>query len=208
MTDLRWNESAQRLSCAGRSFDPLKLSWEFDVEGGHPGEAVTPAEALARLAAGPKLRRIPIGIIGPRDATPAQYTLADQMGEALADHGLQLLCGGKNGVMEAACRGHARGGGLPVGLLPDEEWQAANSYVAIPIATGIGPARNAIIARACLVLVAIGGGVGTLSEMALGLQFNRLVLAMADAPAVDGVARVASVDEVIARIATRIFTGT
>jgi hypothetical protein len=53
--------------------------------------------------------------------------------------------------------------------------------------------------------VAIGGGVGTLSEMALGLQFNRLVLALADAPQVDGVERLAGVDEALARIATRLL---
>jgi uncharacterized protein (TIGR00725 family) len=204
MQQLFWSEVGQQLTDGTRSFDPMTLTWRDDRTA-EQGEDVTPAEALRRLAARQKLRRVPIGIIGPRDATPAQYALAEQMGEALARHGLQLLCGGKNGVMEAACKGHAQAGGLPVGLLPDEEWQHANPYVAIPIATGIGPARNAIIARACLVLVAIGGGVGTLSEMALGLQFNRLVLAMADAPAVDGVARVASVDDVIARIATRIF---
>lgn len=205
MTDLRWSASAQRLTQTARDFDPLKLTWGPGVAEAADAVMVTPAEALRHLATGRKLRRVPIGIIGPRDATPTQYALAEQMGEALADHGLQLLCGGKNGVMEGACKGHARGGGLPVGLLPDEEWDAANPYVAIPIATGIGPARNAIIARACLVLVAIGGGVGTLSEMALGLQFKRLVLAMADAPAVDGVDRVASVDDVMARIAMRIF---
>ncbi|MDB5504546.1 MAG: hypothetical protein JWR89_4448 [Tardiphaga sp.] len=201
---MRWIEDGERLIHAGRRFDPLKLEWQPD-DTSDAGEAVTPVEALRRLAAAQKLRRVPIGIIGPRDATPAQYALAEQMGEALARHGLQLLCGGKNGVMEAACKGHAQAGGLPVGLLPDEEWQHANPYVAIPIATGIGPARNAIIARACLVLVAIGGGVGTLSEMALGLQFKRLVLAMVDAPAVDGVDRVDTVDDVIARIAARIF---
>jgi uncharacterized protein (TIGR00725 family) len=204
MQALFWNERTQQLSDGARVFDPLALTWRDDaVEQG--GEAVTASEALLRLAATRKLRRVPIGIIGPRDATHAQYDLAEQMGAALARHGLQLLCGGKNGVMEAACKGHAQEGGMPVGLLPDEEWHAANPYVAIPIATGIGPARNAIIARACLVLVAIGGGVGTLSEMALGLQFNRLVLAMADAPEVNTVERVADVDSVIARIAARIL---
>jgi uncharacterized protein (TIGR00725 family) len=205
MTDLRWSASAQRLSRGGQTFDPLKLSWESEPDIADSAVAVTPSEALLRLATTQRLRRVPIGIIGPRDATAAQYALAEQMGEALALHGLQLLCGGKNGVMEGACKGHARGGGMPVGLLPDEEWNAANHYVAIPIATGIGPARNAIIARACLVLVAVGGGVGTLSEMALGLQFNRLVLAMADAPRVDNVARIETVDEVIACIAARIL---
>ncbi|MEH2477015.1 uncharacterized protein (TIGR00725 family) [Nitrobacteraceae bacterium AZCC 2146] len=204
MRQLFWNEVGQQLTDGTRSFDPMTLTWRDDRTA-EQGEDVTPAEALRRLAARQKLRRVPIGIIGPRDATPAQYALAEQMGEALARHGLQLLCGGKNGVMEAACKGHAQAGGLPVGLLPDEEWQSANPYVAIPIATGIGPARNAIIARACLVLVAIGGGVGTLSEMALGLQFKRLVLAMADAPEVDGVPRIVGIDDVIARIAERIF---
>jgi uncharacterized protein (TIGR00725 family) len=204
MQALFWNERTQQLSDGARVFDPLALKWrDAVVEQG--GEAVTPSEALLRLAAMHKLRRVPIGIIGPRDATQAQRDLAEQMGAALARYGLQLLCGGKNGVMEAACKGHAQEGGMPVGLLPDEEWHAANPYVAIPIATGIGPARNAIIARACLVLVAIGGGVGTLSEMALGLQFNRLVLAMADAPEVNTVERVADVDGVIARIAARLL---
>ena len=204
MTTLQWIEDGQQLRHGGLRFDPMKLEWQPDSSTGAV-EDVTPTEALLRLAATQKLRRVPIGIIGPRDATASQVALAERMGEALARHGLQLLCGGKNGVMEAACKGHAEAGGLPVGLLPDEEWQHANPYVAIPIATGIGPARNAIIARACLVLVAIGGGVGTLSEMALGLQFKRLVLAMADAPAVDGVDRIDTVDEVIARIAMRIF---
>lgn len=200
MQALFWNERTQQLSDGARVFDPQALKWRDDaIEQG--GEAVTASEALLRLAATHKLRHVPIGIIGPREATQAQRDLAEQMGAALARHGLQLLCGGKNGVMEAACKGHAQEGGMPVGLLPDEEWHAANPYVAIPIATGIGPARNAIIARACLVLVAIGGGVGTLSEMALGLQFNRLVLAMADAPDVNTVERVADVDGVIARIA-------
>lgn len=205
MQALFWNERMKQLTDGVRLFDPQTLKWRDDSLVDQVGEAVTASEALLRLAARRTLRRVPIGIIGPREASPAQYDLAEQMGAALARHGLQLLCGGKNGVMEAACKGHAQEGGMPVGLLPDEEWHAANPYVAIPIATGIGPARNAIIARACLVLVAIGGGVGTLSEMALGLQFNRLVLAMADAPEVNTVERVADVEGVIARIAARIF---
>ena len=202
---LFWHERTQQLTDGTRVFDPRALTWQDGHAVERGGEAVTASEALLHLAASRQLRRVPIGIIGPREATQAQLDLAEQMGAALARHGLQLLCGGKNGVMEAACKGHAEAGGMPVGLLPDEEWHAANPYVAIPIATGIGPARNAIIARACLVLVAIGGGVGTLSEMALGLQFNRLVLAMADAPEVNTVERVADVDGVIARIAARIL---
>ncbi|WP_246333328.1 TIGR00725 family protein [Aureimonas mangrovi] len=151
---------------------------------------------------------MPVGIIGPREAKPHQLETAEALGAELARHGLQLLCGGRNGVMEAACRGHAEAGGIPIGILPDDEWQAANPFVAIPIATGIGPARNAIIARACVALVAVGGGVGTLSEMALGLQFGRLVLAMNDAPAVDDVPIVQSVAEAMELISARILQPT
>lgn len=204
-TALRWLAAADTVAADGKIFDPATLSWTIAPDPTAPGDPVTATEALLCYARTNRLKRVPIGIIGPRQATTAQCDLAEQMGRTLARHGLQMLCGGKGGVMEAACRGHAEGGGWPIGILPDEEWQAANPFVAIPIATGIGPARNAIIARCCLALVAIGGGVGTLSEMALGLQFNRLVLALADAPAVDGVPRLASVEEALARIAARLL---
>ena len=215
MMKLSWDDGHRRLSGEKGVFDPSRLLWlDGDADGttdagatdmGTKGADVTPRQALRHLAHHRLLRRVPVGIIGPREATAQQCEIAHALGASMAEHGLQLLCGGKNGVMEAACEGHASRGGLPIGILPDEEWQAANAFVSIPIATGIGPARNAIIARACIALVAVGGGVGTLSEMALGLQFNRLVLAMAGAPPVDGVPELTDIDDVLDRIASRIF---
>lgn len=205
MMTLQWVEQSKLLISEGKVFDPRRLEWVGHNAPISDAEDLSPRDALVRFAEHNMLRRVPIGIIGPREATPDQCAFAEQLGAALAEHGLQLLCGGKNGVMEAACLGHASSGGMPIGILPDEEWQAANPYVAVPIATGIGPARNAIIARACIVLVAIGGGVGTLSEMALGLQFNRLVLATIDAPPVNGVPIVDTVDEILDHIANRIL---
>jgi uncharacterized protein (TIGR00725 family) len=197
MAALRWNAQENLLQEGGRTFDPARLQWLENERENAAGVEVSPLEALKK--------RVPIGIIGPREATIEQREVARTLGAAMAQHGLQLLCGGKNGVMEAACEGHAAAGGLPIGILPDEEWQAANPFVAIPIATGIGPARNAIIARACVALIAVGGGVGTLSEMALGLQFNRLVLAMAGAPLVDGVPVITSVEDALDRVARRLL---
>ncbi|HEX3952079.1 MAG TPA: TIGR00725 family protein [Stellaceae bacterium] len=136
--------------------------------------------------------RVPIGVIGPRDAKPAERDAAFVIGAGLAGLGLTLICGGKTGVMEAACDGAASAGGLSLGLLPDNEWTAANRFVGVPIATGIGVARNAIIARAALALIAVGGGYGTLSEIAFGLQFSRPVLTLLDAPAVSGTLVMAS----------------
>jgi len=205
MPALQWNAREKHLVSAGKIFDPSRLEWRTGDTDQEEGTPASPLEALKLLAANGALKRVPVGIIGPREATAEQRKIAHELGAAMADHGLQLLCGGKNGVMEAACEGHAAHGGIPVGILPDEEWQAANPFVGIPIATGIGPARNAIIARACIALIAVGGGVGTLSEMALGLQFNRLVLAMAGAPHVNGVPTMADIEETLDQVARRIL---
>jgi uncharacterized protein (TIGR00725 family) len=206
MQALQWNAGEKRLYKTGKAFDPSRLQWLDCQTDTSEGVNVSPLEALRHLAEHRLLKRVPVGIIGPRDATAEQRDVAYRLGAAMADYGLQLLCGGKNGVMEAACEGHAAHGGLPVGILPDDEWQAANPFDGIPIATGIGPARNAIIARACIALIAVGGGVGTLSEMALGLQFNRLVLAMAGAPPVDGVPVLVDIEDALDRVAQRILS--
>ena len=195
-----WSASEGALYGLSGRFDPWGLSWQLaDVPA--KAESVSPIGALARLAANGGMRRVPVGIIGPKLATEVQLRTAEYVGGRLASLGLQLLCGGKNGVMEAACKGCAEAGGLPIGLLPDNEWTAANPYVAIPIPTGIGPARNAIIARGCQILVAIGGGHGTLSEMALALHFDRPVLSLCDAPPIEGATLCATPDEALQRMA-------
>lgn len=197
---LFWSESERGLFGAGGRFDGWTLEWR---EASTPGDAepVTPLDALRRFAADGGLRRVPVGIIGPKVATDEELGMAEHLGGELQKLGLQLLCGGKNGVMEAACKGYSEAGGLAIGLLPDEEWTAANRYVAIPIPTGIGPARNAIIARGCQILIAIGGGHGTLSEMALGLHFDRPVLALGNAPSVAGATLCDSPEQALSHMA-------
>ncbi len=96
-------------------------------------------------------------------------------------------------------------GGLTVGLLPDEEPEMANPYVDIPLATGIGVARNALLTRAALCLAAVGGGYGTISEIAFGLQFGKPVFALADPPAVNGVVRCNSHQELGDNIARTVL---
>lgn len=203
-TELFWSESEKALFGQNGRFDPWALSWRL-ADRPASGERVSPLEALGRIAANGGMRRVPIGIIGPKIASDDEMRMAEYLGGALARLGLQLLCGGKNGVMESACKGCAEAGGMPIGLLPDDEWTAANNYVAIPIATGIGPARNAIIARGCQVLIAIGGGHGTLSEMALGLHFNRPVLALGNAPKADGAILCDTPDDALERVAAHIL---
>lgn len=168
-----------------RRFDPATLTW---VQAEHAsGVAITEAEAVRWLQkhSGTPIRP-PVAVIGPREASEEQIVTARKVGLALAGLGLTVLCGGRQGVMEATCSGVAEGGGLSIGLLPDGEWQSANPYVTVPIATGIGIARNALIARAALCVVAVGGGLGTLSEIALSLQFGKTVFTLCHAPEVPG----------------------
>lgn len=180
------SESGRLHDGRGRIFDPAVRRWSDTAEAAR-GEPVSPARALHWLQrdSGMPLRT-PVAVIGTRTPTASQAAAAVATGRLLAEHGVTVLCGGRAGVMEEVCRGVAEAGGLSIGLLPDDEPEAANPYVTVPLATGIGVARNALIARAACCLVAIGGGYGTLSEIAFALQFRRPVFLLDGAPAVEG----------------------
>ena len=112
-----------------------------------------------------------IAVIGPgRDADPRELASAEEAGAAIAEAGATLVCGGLGGVMEAACRGARSRGGLTLGLLPGDDREDANGWVVLALTTGLGEARNALIVRAADAVVALGGGWGTLSEIALALR--------------------------------------
>ncbi len=119
-----------------------------------------------------------VGVVGPGDCDAALARVAEEVGRHLAQHGLAVLTGGRGGVMEAACRGAKSAGGLTLGILPGARRGEANPYVDVPLPTGLGEARNAIVACASEVLVAIAGEYGTLSEIALALKLGRPVIGL------------------------------
>lgn len=130
--------------------------------------------------------RQPVAIVGPRDATAAQLACARRLGALLGQAKVPVLCGGKGGVMEAASWGIQQSGGIVIGLLPEDDDQEANHHLTVALPTGMGISRNALIARACNLMVAVGGGLGTMSEMALALQWSKQVFSIHDAPQVPG----------------------
>jgi uncharacterized protein (TIGR00725 family) len=97
-------------------------------------------------------------------------SLAEEVGRVIAQRGGIIVCGGLGGVMEAAARGSSSAGGIVIGILPGDGARDANPYVTIPIPTGMGEARNVIIARAAQAIIAVGGAYGTLSEIAHALR--------------------------------------
>ena len=111
-----------------------------------------------------------IAVIGSGECSLEEAKVAEAVGREIARRGAILICGGLGGVMEAACKGAASEGGITIGVLPGDNPHTANPYVKIPIVTGMGYARNVIIAKSAQVVIAIGGKYGTLSEIAFALQ--------------------------------------
>ena len=122
--------------------------------------------------------QIYVAVIGSAVCDAQDAALAMEVGGAIAQRGAVLVCGGRGGVMEAACQGAKSAGGTTIGILPGKDRREANPYVDVPIATGLGEARNAIVVRAADAVVAIGGGYGTLSEIGLALKMGRPVVGL------------------------------
>jgi hypothetical protein len=123
-------------------------------------------------------QRLIVAVIGGSSATAEQAAAAEVVGQKLAQAGAVLICGGRGGVMEAACRGAKSAGGLTIGILAGTDASQANPYVDLPMVTGIGEARNTIIIRTAHAAVAIGGSYGTLSEIAFCMSFGLPVVGL------------------------------
>ncbi|KXZ54074.1 hypothetical protein GPECTOR_5g180 [Gonium pectorale] len=134
-------------------------------------------------------RKVIIGVMGPgttaahKESTGAHESLAMELGRQIASHGWLLLTGGRNiGVMDAACRGAKSAGGTTIGILPGPQTSDVSDAVDIPIITGLGSARNNINALSSAVLVAVGMGPGTASEVALALKAQKPVILLGATP--------------------------
>jgi len=144
-----------------------------------------------------------ISVIGGREAPPDLLAEAERLGEGLAGRGWTVVCGGLEGVMEAVCRGAQTAGGETVGILPGADPRDANRYVDIAIPTGLGLARNAIVARAGEAVVALGGSHGTLTEIAYALQFGKTVIGIRTW-AIEGIRKALDAEEAL-RILDSLF---
>jgi uncharacterized protein (TIGR00725 family) len=165
-------------------------------------------------------RRPRIALCGPstHTCTTANYRFGEELGAAVVKAGWGIVCGGLGGFMEAVCKG---GKSVPetfegatLGLLPGTDTSAANIFVDIVVPTGLSFARNSLVVLAADIVVAVGGGVGTLSEVAYAWQYGKPIIAVSseggwaaelagrtlDSRRGDKVLSANSVEEVITRI--------
>ncbi|MEZ4600325.1 MAG: TIGR00725 family protein [Syntrophotaleaceae bacterium] len=150
------------------------------------------------------MQKLLIGVIGASRCTERGYAMAREVGRLLAAKGAVVVCGGLDGIMEAACRGCLEAGGETLGILPGGDPAAANPYVTLAVPTNMGHARNVIIAHTARALIAIEGEFGTLSEMAIGLKLGRPVIALGSWPGIDGVLQVSSPEEAVGQAFERL----
>ena len=145
-----------------------------------------------------------IGIIGSGQPSAEGYRMAMETGHVLAGEGLDIICGGMAGVMEAASRGCSDGGGTVIGLLPTDQRTAGNAFLTYALPTNLGHARNVLIAHAADVLIAIEGEYGTLSEIAVALKLGRPVIGLKSNWDIPGVIVVESPQEAVKEVLCRL----
>ncbi len=113
-----------------------------------------------------------LGVLGPHECGEEELRLGREVGAAIARAGAVLVCGGLDGMMAAASEGAKRAGGMTVGILPGDDVSKANPFIDLPLPTGLGAYRNALIARVCDAVIAVRGAYGTLSEIGFALRLK------------------------------------
>jgi uncharacterized protein (TIGR00725 family) len=144
-------------------------------------------------------RPLRITVVGGGSCDQTTAAAAERVGQEIARRGGVLICGGLGGVMEAAARGAQGAGGLTIGILPGERAGDANPHIEIPIATGLGEARNVVNVRAADAVVAVAGRYGTLSEIALALGMGIPVVAFESWAVTDDVVVADSPEDAVAK---------
>ncbi len=144
-------------------------------------------------------RRSTVAVIGAGDAGAAELAAAEELGAGLAAAGYVVVSGGLGGVMEAASRGARSELGSTIGILPGNDPREANGWVELAIPTGLGEARNALVIAAAQACVAVGGGYGTLSEIAIALRSGKPTVGLGTWD-VHGVEQVSTPNEAVERI--------
>jgi hypothetical protein len=116
-----------------------------------------------------------VSVIGGGSVDGEDRETAREVGRLLGERGFDLVCGGRGGVMAAACAGAKAAGATTIGILPGSDRDAANEHVDVAIATGMGHARNALVPLNGDAVVAIDGGHGTLTELGFASVYDRPV---------------------------------
>ncbi len=133
---------------------------------------------------------------------------AEEVGRLLAEGGCTLVCGGLGEVMAAAARGAKSAGGTTIGILPGTSRDEANEWIDHVVVTGLGHARNAVVAASGDAVIAVGGSYGTLTEIGFAKILGRPVVIVEPGLEVEGVPRAATPGEAVDLVLRSVSRGT
>jgi len=114
---------------------------------------------------------VQVAVIGAGDCSSGEASAAEEIGRILAENEAILISGGMGGVMEASCRGAFLAGGTTIGILPGTG--NGNPFLSVRVRTGMSHARNFLVVESADAVIAVGGGYGTLSEIAFALKSGK-----------------------------------
>ena len=117
-----------------------------------------------------------VSVIGASRASAEVAAKAEELGELLAARGCVVVCGGRDGVMDAVARGAKRNGGVSIGILPEADRLRAAPDLTYTVCSAMGYARNLSVVASGDVVIAVGGAWGTLSEIALARNVGKPVI--------------------------------
>ena len=137
-----------------------------------------------------RTKKLQNAVIGSYDPDSELIALAVEAGKMIAENKAVLICGGLGGIMEAAARGAKETGGLTIGLLPDYDGDSANPYIDVVIPTGLGHARNVLVAASGNIVLAFPGSHGTRSEISIALKLDKPVIGFSAWGEITGVRQV------------------
>jgi uncharacterized protein (TIGR00725 family) len=137
-----------------------------------------------------------VSVIGGGYVSDESYDIASEVGFLLGKRGHTVVCGGLTGVMRAVCEGANDGGGRTIGILPGENYDGANAFVDIPIATGLGHARNGLVVMNGDAVIAIDGAAGTLTEIGFAQVYEKPIVGI-DTHDIPGVEQVDTPEEAV-----------
>lgn len=128
-----------------------------------------------------------VAVIGPGACDHALMDMAHELGRLLAFRGFTLVCGGLGGIMRAAAKGARSAGGRTIGILPGLDRGEAENSMEIRLATGLGHMRNYLVVLNADIVIAVYGGWGTLSEIALAKKIGKDVIAIGKWSGIEGI---------------------
>ncbi len=146
------------------------------------------------------MRQTIIGVVGSSVPLKEYEEIAFEVGKIIAEKKWILITGGLGGIMEKACEGAKSKDGLTIGILPGSSKKDANQFVDVPILTAMQQARNNVIVNSADVIIAIGAGFGTLSEIAIALKINKPVISINSWDVDDKVIRVDEPQNIVAQV--------